>query len=75
MQKIGSKRLFWRDGRLSWPVVVLVAYFALALFLLDLAWRLFKMPIDELLMYAGAAFAVSFALLLLAFRVFRAKTP
>jgi hypothetical protein len=73
MQKIGGKGIFWRDGRLSWPFVILVAYFALALFALDLAWRLFKMPIDELLMYASAVFVVSFALLLLAFRMFRAK--
>lgn len=70
MPKIGRPSTLWRDGRLSWPFVVTVAYFAAALFLFDLAWRLLKMPIDDLLIFAGVAFAVSFALLMLAFRLF-----
>jgi hypothetical protein len=70
MPKIGRAGWIWTDGRFTWPFVVTVAYFAAAVFLFDLAWRVMKMPIDELLMAASVAFALSFAGLLLAFRMF-----
>jgi hypothetical protein len=70
MSKIGRAKYVWTDGRFTWPFVVTVAYFAAAVFLFDLAWRVMKMPIDELLIAASVAFAVSFAGLLLAFRMF-----
>ena len=70
MSKVSPAKYVWTDGRFAWPFVVTVAYFAAAVFLFDLAWRVMKMPIDELLMAASVAFAVSFAGLLLAFRMF-----
>lgn len=70
MSKISPAKLVWTDGRFAWPFVVTIAYFAAAVFLFDLAWRVMKMPIDELLMAASVVFAVSFAGLLLAFRMF-----
>lgn len=70
MPKIGRAKYVWTDGRFAWPFVVTVAYFAAAVFLFDLAWRVMKMPIDELLIAASVVFAVSFAGLLLAFRMF-----
>lgn len=70
MSKIGRDRYVWTDGRFTWPFVVTIAYIAAAVYLFDLAWRVMKMPIDELLIAASVIFAVSFAGLLLAFRVF-----
>jgi hypothetical protein len=70
LSKVSPAKYVWTDGRFTWPFVVTVAYFAAAVFLFDLAWRVMKMPIDELLIAASVAFAVSFAALLLAFRMF-----
>lgn len=70
MSKIGRAKYVWTDGRFAWPFVVTAAYFAAAVFMFDLAWRVMKMPIDELLIAASVVFAVSFAGLLLAFRMF-----
>jgi len=70
MSKIGRTGWIWTDGRFAWPFVVTVAYLAAAVFLFDLAWRVMKMPIDELLIAASVAFAVSSAALLLVFRMF-----
>lgn len=75
MPKIAPPKRLWRDGRLAWPFVVTVAFLAAAWFLFDLAWRVMKMPIDQLLVASAAVFAVSFVGLLLSFRLFaRAKT-
>ncbi len=61
-------KLLWRDGRLKWPFVAVVAYLAVAIFLFDLAWRVTKMPIGDLLVMAAVAFAVASVVLVLAIR-------
>lgn len=67
-------KLFWRDGRLAWPFVVVVAYLAAAIFLFDLAWRVTKMPIEDLLAVAAVAFAIASILLGLAIRFSRGRS-
>jgi heme/copper-type cytochrome/quinol oxidase subunit 2 len=61
-------RLFWVDGRLSWPLVALIAYLSAALVILDYAWRVIVVQFDTLLLYAfaiaGPVFILSVALML-----------
>jgi DMSO/TMAO reductase YedYZ heme-binding membrane subunit len=60
-------RLFWVDGRLSWPLVALVAYLSAGLVILDYAWRVIVVQFDTLLLYAfaiaGPLFIVSVAVM------------
>jgi hypothetical protein len=45
-------RLFWLEGRLSWPFVIGVGYLTLSFLIVDFAWRRFVMPFETLLIYA-----------------------
>lgn len=47
--------MVWEAGRLAWAPVVVVAYAALCLVLLDLAWRLARMPFRRLALLAAVA--------------------
>ena len=59
------RRVFWLDGRFSWPLVIAVAFASLSLVLIDYAWRVLILPFETLLLYAVAIDAV-FALLMIA---------
>lgn len=47
-------RWLLRDGRLSWGVVGAVVFVTASLIAFDLAWRLVKLPFDNLLIRAVA---------------------
>ena len=55
-------RLFWVDGRLSWPLVIAVVFVTASLLAVDFVWRMVVVPFDTLLIYAimldGAAAAL-----------------
>jgi len=48
------RSIIWVDGRLSWPLVVVVTYLAAVILLFDLSWRLVTIPFDALVVYAFA---------------------
>ena len=45
-------RLFWVDGRLSWPLVVTVGFLTLSAVIIDFVWRSFVIPFETLLIYS-----------------------
>ena len=49
------KRLFWVNGRLSWPLVVAIAYVSVSAVILDYVWRVVVIQFDTLLLLAVAA--------------------
>jgi len=67
-------RLFWSDGRLSWPLVIAVVLPSLSLVVLDFVWRIVVMPVELLLTYAVAIeAAIALLLILFSIRVRRRK--
>ena len=64
------KRWLWVEGRLAWPPVAAIAYFAVCLVLADYSWRLLVMPFGTFLLYSffiaagGAGLLIVFGLLL-----------
>jgi predicted membrane protein len=57
-------RLFWVEGRLSWPFVIALAYLSASLIVADYVWRIVVMPFDTLLIYIVAIDGVTAALLI-----------
>jgi hypothetical protein len=47
-------RLIWIDGRLSWSLIGAVIFITLSIIILDIVWRMAKMPFYTLLIYAAA---------------------
>jgi hypothetical protein len=47
------KARVWVEGRLSWPLVAIIVFFAVSILAVDLAWRVLVMPFDRLLVSAG----------------------
>ena len=45
-------RLFWIDGRLSWPFVITVVFLTLSAVIIDFVWRSFVIPFETLLIYS-----------------------
>lgn len=48
----------WKDGRLNWPLVVLLAFSALWLVAFDYAWRLIEVQFEILLVVGLILWAV-----------------
>ena len=46
------RSLVWVDGRLSWPLVILIAYVSALMVIFDFCWRILVMPFDQLVLYA-----------------------
>jgi hypothetical protein len=65
------KRLFWVNSRLSWPLVVAIAYVSVSAVILDYVWRIFVIQFDTLLLSAVAAEIASAILLVLCYRALR----
>ena len=38
-------RLFWLEGRLSWPFVICVGYLTLSFLIVDFVWRRLVIPL------------------------------
>jgi hypothetical protein len=66
-------RLFWVDGRLSWPFVVAVVFVTTSALAADFVWRLVVIPFTNLVIYAAAADLVVAALLILVWMAARRK--
>jgi len=64
-------RLVWRDGRFSWPFVVVVVYLTLSLLIVDFVWRRFVMPFETLLIYTVVGDSAVAILLIVACLRFR----
>lgn len=47
------KGLIWVHGRLAWPLVIGIAYLAIALVLGDYFWRVLVMPFMTFFLYAA----------------------
>lgn len=45
------KKLVWRDDRLAWPLVIGIAYAAVALMVCDYIWRMVVMPFETLVLF------------------------
>ena len=74
--EIPMMRLLWRNGRLSWPLLIAVGYLTLSFLILDFVWRRFVMPFDTLLIYAAlgdAAVAIILVSMCLHFRRFTTR--
>jgi hypothetical protein len=56
-------RFCWVDGRLAWPLVVLIVFGTASALVLDYVWRTVVIPADKLLMYASAIEVISVVLL------------
>ena len=56
-------RFCWVDGRLGWPLVILIVFVTASVLVLDYVWRTVIIPADKLIMYA-AAVEVTLAILL-----------
>ena len=41
-------RLIWVEGRLPWPLVIVVVYVSALMIIFDLCWRLLVIPFDTL---------------------------
>ena len=61
-------RLFWIDGRLPWPLVIVVAYVSASLVAADYVWRVLVVPFDTLLLYTVI---VDFAIAIVMYAVYR----
>jgi hypothetical protein len=48
------KGFFWTDGRLSWPVIAIMAYLTTSVVIADYLWRMVVIPFNSLLVYALA---------------------
>lgn len=57
------RRLIWVDGRLAWPLVIVVLYLSALVVIFDFGWRILVMPFFSLVLCA-AIFGVSGALLI-----------
>ena len=57
-------RLFWVDGRLSWPLVISVAFLTLSAVIIDFVWRSFVVPFETLLIYSVICEGVAIILLI-----------
>jgi hypothetical protein len=57
-------RSFWVDGRLSWPLVISVAFLTLSAVIIDFVWRSFVVPFETLLIYSVICEGVAIILLL-----------
>lgn len=66
-------RWFWIDGRLSWLLIAVVAFFALSLLVTDYAWRVLVMPSETFLMYVSVIDAALAALLIGLYLLFRQR--
>ena len=67
-------RLVWADGRFAWPFVVAVTFVCVSLVAVDLAWRVFNLPFDTLLLRAaGLDLVAAVAVILLYRTIARAK--
>ena len=70
-------RLLWVDGRLSWPLVIVVAYISASVIIVDFVWRIVVLPFDTLLLcvvtIGGSLFVLLGLLMLLSARA-RRKT-
>lgn len=69
MEKIAGR--FWKAERFSWPFVLSVAYAALALFVIDWAWRTIEVPAGAFAASAIAFFAMGAVGLAVSFRAAR----
>lgn len=58
----------WRNGRLSWLFVALVAYCTAALVLFDYIWRVVVMPFPAMLAAGFGAWAFGVVVISLLFR-------
>jgi hypothetical protein len=65
------KRLFWVNGRLSWPLVVAIAYVSASAVILDYVWRVVVIQFDTLLLSAIVAVVAGTILLVLCSYVLR----
>ncbi len=52
-------RWVWVDGRFTWPVIVTVVFLSISLVGFDLVWRLVKIQLRGLLLYAMLADAAA----------------
>ena len=68
-------RLFWVDGRLSWPLVIALAYLSVSLIVADYVWRHVMMSFDTLLLYMIATDAVTAILLIGVYALCRRRWP
>jgi hypothetical protein len=59
------RRLFWVNGRLSWPFVIAVAYVSVSAVILDYVWRVVVIQFDTLLLSAIVAVVAGTILLVL----------
>ena len=64
-------RLFWVDGRLSWPLVVTVGFLTLSAVIIDFVWRSLVVPFETLLIYSVICEGVAVILLVGACLQFR----
>ena len=68
-------RLFWVEGRLSWPLVIVLAYLSISLIVADYVWRHVMMSFDTLLLYMIATDTVTAVLLIGAYALYRRRWP
>jgi hypothetical protein len=62
-------RIIWRNGRFSWPFVVLVVYVALSLYAFDFAWRVVETPFLPILAKFLVGFSIGLVVLLIVSRL------
>jgi hypothetical protein len=64
-------RFIWVDGRFSWGLVGAVVFLSASVIASDIVWRVLRIQVDTLLIYAAATDIVAAAVLILAVRFVR----